>query len=94
MRSLSSTVSDRPSTWLPSRRVVSKISTASGSTGSASADMFHPLLVAVDLAAHGLAVLVHDRPVIGPGQGTGRSSTEFTGVTSAAVPHTKISSAM
>src|ERR1700723_1648719 len=32
-RSLSSTVSDRPSCWDPSRRVVSKMSTASGSTG-------------------------------------------------------------
>src|SRR5580704_2653980 len=32
-RSLSSTVSDSPSCWDPSRRVVSKMSTASGSTG-------------------------------------------------------------
>ena len=32
--------------------------------------------------------------VIGPGHGIARSSTEFTGVTSAAVPHTNISSAM
>jgi len=32
--------------------------------------------------------------VIGPGQGIGRSSTEFTALTSAAVPHTNISSAM
>src|SRR5580658_3234103 len=32
-RSLSSTVSDRPSCWDPSRKVVSKMSTASGSTG-------------------------------------------------------------
>jgi hypothetical protein len=32
--------------------------------------------------------------VIGPGHGTARSSTELTGVTSAAVPHRKISSAM
>src|SRR4051794_30033729 len=30
MRSLSSTVSDSPSSWLPSRKVVSKISTAVG----------------------------------------------------------------
>ena len=32
--------------------------------------------------------------VIGPGHGIGRSSTEFTALTSAAVPHTNISSAM
>ena len=33
-RSLSSTVSDRPSCWLPSRKMVSKMSTASGSSGT------------------------------------------------------------
>ena len=34
-RSLSSTVSERPSCWLPSRRMVSKMSTASGRSGTA-----------------------------------------------------------
>ena len=34
-RSLSSTVSERPSCWLPSRRMVSKMSTDSGSSGTA-----------------------------------------------------------
>src|SRR5580692_9909594 len=34
-RSLSSTVRERPSCWLPSRRIVSKMSTASGSSGTA-----------------------------------------------------------
>src|SRR5579872_7254753 len=46
MRSLSSTVSDSPSSWLPSRSVVSKISTE-----RTSADMFDPVLVAVYLSA-------------------------------------------
>src|SRR5581483_10391058 len=44
MRSLSSTLSDRPSRWEPSRSVVSKTST--------STDMFDPVLVPVNLAAH------------------------------------------
>src|SRR5680860_1554751 len=60
MRSLSSTVREMPSSWLPSRRVVSKISTPLG------ADMLVPILVLVDLAAHGGEVgLLHlpgDRP--------------------------------
>src|SRR6202035_949108 len=34
-RNLSSTVSERPSCWLPSRRMVSKMSTASGRSGTA-----------------------------------------------------------
>src|SRR5947209_17627489 len=52
MRSLSSTVREIPSSWLPSRRVVSKTSTTSGSalSISTSADMFDPVLVAVHLA--------------------------------------------
>src|SRR5213076_3108209 len=58
MRSLSSTVRDTPSTWAPSRSVVSKTSTATGSC----LDMLDPVLVAIDLAPHRLAVLVHDRP--------------------------------
>src|SRR3954447_21805942 len=56
IRSLSSTVSDTPSTWAPSRKVVSKISTAAG----IRSDMLHPILVAVDMTVHGLAVFVHD----------------------------------
>src|SRR5258708_174750 len=52
MRSLSSTVSDKPSSWLPSRKVVSKISTASGSART-SADIFVPVLVPIDLTANG-----------------------------------------
>ena len=55
----------------------------------------HPVLVAVDLAADGLAVLLGDgRRSSGRGTGSARSSTEFTALTSAAVPHTNISSAM
>src|SRR3954452_13768838 len=66
MRSLSSTVSEIPSSWLPSRRVVSKTSTASGSVRtSASGDMFQPVLVPVDLALdgreEGLLDLARDR---------------------------------
>src|SRR4051794_19383581 len=57
IRSLSSTVSETPSTCAPSRRVVSKISTAAG----IRSDMLHPVLVPVDLAAHSLAVFLHDR---------------------------------
>src|SRR4051794_34649437 len=53
MRNLSSTVSEMPSSWLPSRRVVSKTSTSSGSVTSASTDMLHPVLVAIDLSADG-----------------------------------------
>src|SRR5581483_2572509 len=58
MRSLSSTVSEMPSSWLPSRKVVSKTSTDAGSVTSASAlsDMFDPVLVSVDLAADGCEV--------------------------------------
>src|SRR3954454_21937221 len=67
MRSLSSTVSEMPSSWLPSRRVVSKTSTWSGrstrSTSTASSDMFDPVLVTVDFAADGREV----RPLDGFG---------------------------
>src|SRR5436305_4835999 len=56
MCSLSSTLSETPSTCAPSRRVVSKISTAVG----VLLDMLHPILVTVDLAPHDLAVLLHD----------------------------------
>src|SRR4051812_7341320 len=65
-----------PSNWAPSRRVVSKMSIDAGSPGASvgarssaaaspmtppsSADMLAPVLVAVDLAAHGLAVLLGD----------------------------------
>src|SRR5688572_6432283 len=49
MRSLSSTVRLMPSSCDPSRRVVSKISTY-----LRSSDMFVPVLVLVDLAAHGV----------------------------------------
>src|SRR4051794_13135114 len=58
MRSLSSTVSEMPSSWLPSRSVVSKISTESGSVTSPGAlsDMFHPVLVAVDFPPDGCEV--------------------------------------
>src|SRR5688572_17197563 len=62
MRSLSSTVREIPSSWLPSRRVVSKISTASGRparTGS-SMHVLVPVLVLVDLAPHGLEEHVLD----------------------------------
>src|SRR4051812_1008478 len=60
MRSLSSTVSEMPSSWLPSRRVVSKISTDAGRGRTPGApvdtrsfvDMVQPFLVAVDLAPH------------------------------------------
>src|SRR4051794_31378191 len=50
MRSLSSTVRLMPSSCEPSRSVVSKISTYR----RASSDMFVPVLVLVDLAAHGV----------------------------------------
>src|SRR5215212_6270278 len=63
IRSLSSTVRDTPSTWAPSRRVVSKISTATG----IRSDMLHPVLVSVDLTADGLAVLLHHCLRHGPG---------------------------
>src|SRR3954471_14999431 len=54
MRSLSSTVREMPSSWLPSRSVVSKISTDLGCATPASfCDMFQPVLVAVDLALDG-----------------------------------------
>ncbi len=85
MRSLSSTVSDIPSSWLPSRNVVSYIwialAAGAGSLVALAAgrdtpspDMFHPLLVLGDLAAHGAGVLggesrwcggrARDRPVV------------------------------
>src|SRR4051812_16686101 len=53
MRSLSSTVSDRPSRCDPSRNVVSNTSTDAGVRETAGSDMFVPVLVAVDLAADG-----------------------------------------
>src|SRR5687768_9223949 len=53
MRSLSSTVSDTPSRCDPSRRVVSKISTAAGARDTAGSDMFVPHGVLVDLAPDG-----------------------------------------
>src|SRR5436305_11262510 len=59
MRSLSSTVSEMPSSCDPSRSVVSKISTASGSVTS-FVDMFDPFLVAIDLTANGARVLLRD----------------------------------
>ena len=94
LRSLSSTVSEMPSNCAPSRSVVSKIST--GGRGPAhvrSVDMLDPVLVAVDLAADGVArTPAAIAVVIGPGHGISRSSTEFTARTSAAVPHTNISS--
>src|SRR5262245_66663272 len=50
-----------PSNWAPSLRVVSKMSTAVGmSLGTRSSGMFDPVLVLVDLAAHGPAVLLAD----------------------------------
>src|SRR5262245_38022400 len=73
MRSLSSTVTETPSSWQPSRSVVSKISTwgeeaetASPATSTApapldSADMLAPVLVLVLLAVHGAAVHLRDR---------------------------------
>src|SRR5689334_17236045 len=74
MRSLSSTVTETPSSWQPSRSVVSKISTcraestaapspATSTAGAppASADMLAPVLVLVLLAAHGAAVHLRDR---------------------------------
>src|SRR5688500_12323461 len=73
MRSLSSTVSEMPSSWLPSRRVVSKISTDSGSscgrpaTSPSPMHVLVPVLVLVDLAPHGLEVDVLDLA----GEGTG-----------------------
>src|SRR4051794_28492139 len=73
MRSLSSTVREIPSSWLPSRRVVSKTSMDSGrrtsltSTAAGSVDMFHPVLVLVDLAPDGGEVHVLD----GLGYGAG-----------------------
>src|SRR3954471_806986 len=61
MRSLSSTVREMPSSWLPSRSVVSKTSTDSGSvTSTGSADMLHPVLVSVDLSADGGEVRLLD----------------------------------
>src|SRR4051812_36242158 len=56
MRSLSSTVRLMPSSCEPSRSVVSKTSTNRRVSCSCdlSADMFVPVLVLVDLAAHGV----------------------------------------
>src|SRR4051795_11317198 len=62
MRSLSSTVRLMPSSWLPSRSVVSKTSTDSGSrTPTPLSDMFDPVLVLIDLAAHRREVRLLDR---------------------------------
>src|SRR5437870_5832503 len=63
MRSLSSTVREMPSSWLPSRSVVSKTST------TLLSDMFHPVLVAVDLSPNGGEVRLLD----GAGDGAGLS---------------------
>src|SRR5688572_11963081 len=57
MRSLSSTVSEMPSSWAPSRSVVSKISTRSGrpasrSTTGSLTDIVEPVLVLLHLAVH------------------------------------------
>src|SRR5438477_9387031 len=61
MRNLSSTVSEMPSSWLPSRSVVSKTSTDSGNRTSTSlSDMLHPVLVPVDLASNGGEVRLLD----------------------------------
>src|SRR5947209_6900022 len=46
-----------PSSWLPSRSVVSKTST---SAGSGLSDMFDPVLVAVDFSTHGREVRLLD----------------------------------
>src|SRR3981081_2677281 len=52
-----------PSSWLPSRRVVSKISTDRGTSG---VDKFQPVLVLIDLAPDGgeehLLDAARDRP--------------------------------
>src|SRR5215211_5230330 len=59
-----------PSNWAPSRRVVSKTSTAAGRAGVSEpvlVDMLQPVLVAVDLAPDGLGVLGGD----GRGHGAG-----------------------
>src|SRR5438874_1882213 len=64
MRSLSSTVREMPSSWLPSRRVVSNTST---DAGSALSDMLDPVLVLVDLAPDGGEVGLLDGPGHGPG---------------------------
>src|SRR5262245_27039256 len=56
MRSLSSTVNEMPSSWLPSRSVVSYTSTRAGQLASrataGSADIFTPVPVLLDLPAH------------------------------------------
>src|SRR5436305_2670667 len=63
MRSLSSTVRLMPSSWLPSRSVVSKTSMDSGRvTTPALSDMFDPVLVPVDLSTHGGEVRLLDGP--------------------------------
>src|SRR5215207_354534 len=54
MRNLSSTVTDTPSSCVPSRSVVSKISTASG-------NMVHPFLELIVFAPHHLGVAGLDR---------------------------------
>src|SRR4051812_8485241 len=59
MRSLSSTVSEMPSSWLPSRSVVSKISTASGRS---RVDMFVPIRELLQLAPDGGEVALLDLP--------------------------------
>src|SRR2546423_7350545 len=60
MRSLSSTVREMPSSWLPLRSVVSKTSTDPGRV--TSSDMFDPVLVAIDLSANGGEVDLLDGP--------------------------------
>src|SRR5207244_7498643 len=64
MRSLSSTVSEMPSSWLPSRSVVSKISTDRGTSG---VDKFQPVLVLVDLTPVGGEEDLLDAAGDGPG---------------------------
>src|ERR1700694_866056 len=60
MRSLSSTVSEMPSSCEPSRNVVSKISTDSGRVTS-FVDMLNPFLVTIDFTSDGARVLLRDR---------------------------------
>src|SRR5215210_9263100 len=59
MRSLSSTVSEMPSSWAPSRSVVSYTSTSSGAL---DIYVFQPVFVLVDFAADGGEVGLLDLP--------------------------------
>src|SRR3954454_12075537 len=74
MRSLSSTVSEMPSSCAPSRSVVSYTSTRAGSGRafvSSLVDMLAPVLVAVGLTADGLGVLGRDGLGLRPGARNG-----------------------